>query len=139
MFLKKEKFTFNNESLMLNELSALQRISFIEFLADEEKAFREISEGLSEQEMAAKMIGMNIRGGARLIAYSLWHNDPSGLSEEELHLQVLSSWPAEAIGKAEMQVKLLSGMLAPDPADVGEDGEESGETAENETVTVEKR
>ncbi len=38
MFLKKEKFTWQKESLTIFELSALQRIEYITFMASEEKA-----------------------------------------------------------------------------------------------------
>ncbi|HHL2859772.1 TPA: phage minor tail protein domain-containing protein, partial [Citrobacter freundii] len=37
MFLKKETFNYLGESTTLNELSALQRIEYLEFLAAEEK------------------------------------------------------------------------------------------------------
>lgn len=51
----------------------------------------------------------------------------------------MSTWPAEAIGKAEMQIKLLSGMLAPvveedQPADEHIDATALGD----EPVTAEK-
>ncbi len=82
-------------------------------MAAEEKAVSADSDGISDQEMTARLIGSNIRCGARLIAMSLWHNDPTGTDVETLYQQVLSSWPPEAIGKAEMEIKLLSGMLVP--------------------------
>lgn len=113
MFLKKEKFTWQTESLTIFELSALQRIEYITFMAAEEKAVSADSDGISDQEMTARLIGSNIRCGARLIAMSLWHNDPAGTDVETLYQQVLSGWPPEAIGKAEMEIKLLSGMLVP--------------------------
>ena len=37
MFLKKEKFTWQTESLTIFELSALQRIEYITFMAAEER------------------------------------------------------------------------------------------------------
>ena len=51
----------------------------------------------------------------------------------------MSTWPAEAIGKAELQIKLLSGMLAPvveedQPIDATALGDEPGD----EPVTAEK-
>ena len=71
MFLKKEKFTWQTESLTIFELSALQRIEYITFMAAEEKAVSADSDGISDQEMTARLIGSNIRCGARLIAMSL--------------------------------------------------------------------
>lgn len=139
MFLKKEPFTFNGESLTVFELSALQRIEFLEFLAREEKALDNDRENLSDQEMTARLVGVSISSGARLIALSLWHNDKSGPSVDELHQQVMMEWPAQAIGKAEMQIKLLSGMLPPvaDPDD-GKSGEDATDASSDEPVTAGK-
>lgn len=139
MFLKQESFEFNGQSVPLNELSALQRIQYLEYLAGEEKALASAGEELSEQAMTTRLIGMSIRNSARLISYSLWHNEPEGPSEDELFHQVLSTWPAEAIGKAEIAVKTLSGMLEPvadaeQPADEGIDTTRLGD----EPVTAEK-
>ena len=141
MFLKKEKFTWQTESLTIFELSALQRIEYITFMAAEEKAVSADSDGISDQEMTARLIGSNIRCGARLIAMSLWHNDPAGTDVEKLYQQVLSGWPPEAIGKAEMQVKLLSGMLFPVEDEKGDHQDVEGVTessANEESVTAEK-
>ncbi|ELC3360918.1 phage minor tail protein G [Escherichia coli] len=138
MFLKKEKFTWQTESLTIFELSALQRIEYITFMAAEEKAVSADSDGISDQEMTARLIGSNIRCGARLIAMSLWHNDPAGTDVETLYQQVLSGWPPEAIGKAEMEIKLLSGMLVPVEGDNAADPDASAEAESAEPVTAEK-
>ncbi|WP_142966267.1 phage tail assembly chaperone G [Klebsiella aerogenes] len=139
MFLKQEPFNFNGQSVPLNELSALQRIQYLDYLAGEEKALAAAGDTLTEQEMTTRLIGMSIRNGARLISYSLWHNDPEGPSEDELFPQVLSTWPAEAIGKAEMQVKVLSGMLAPVAEEDQPTDEDIDDTAlGDEPVTAEK-
>lgn len=49
MFLKKEPFNYQGESTTLNELSALQRIEYLEFLAAEEKALSVESDSISDQ------------------------------------------------------------------------------------------
>lgn len=85
MFLKKDEFTHNGASVPITELSALQRITYLEYLAAEEKALSAISDDVDDQTMSAGLVSMSIRAGARLIALSLWHNDPKGPSEEELH------------------------------------------------------
>ncbi|ASC12696.1 MULTISPECIES: phage tail assembly chaperone G [Klebsiella/Raoultella group] len=139
MFLKKEPFEFNGQSTTLTELSALQRIHYLDYLAGEEKALASSDEELSEQAMTTRLIGMSIRNSARLISYSLWHNDPEGPSEDELFHQVLSTWPAEAIGKAEIAVKTLSGMLAPVAEEAPSTDEDVDATAlGDEPVTAEK-
>jgi phage minor tail protein G len=43
MFLKKDEFTHNGASVPITELSALQRITYLEYLAAEEKALSAIS------------------------------------------------------------------------------------------------
>ncbi|OUY35055.1 phage tail protein, partial [Klebsiella pneumoniae] len=114
-------------------------ITYLEYLAAEEKALSAISDDVDDQTMSAGLVSMSIRAGARLIALSLWHNDPKGPSEEELHQQVMSTWPAEAIGKAEMQIKLLSGMLAPVAEEEQSTDEDIDTTAlGDEPVTAEK-
>ncbi|HGH4637976.1 TPA: phage minor tail protein G [Enterobacter bugandensis] len=138
MFLKKEAFTYNDESATIFELSALQRIQFLTFLAREEKEVGADSDGISDQEMTARLVGSNIRCGARLIAMSLWHNDPAGTDVDTLYHQVLSSWPPEAIGKGEMQIKLLSGMLVPVENDNADDPAVPAEDESAEPVTAEK-
>lgn len=137
-FLKKEEFEHNGVRTQISELSALQRISYLEYLAREEMDLSVDVDELSEQEVNARLIKMDVRTGALLIALSLWHNDPSGPSEEELQQQVLRSWPPEAIGKAQIQIQLLSGMLPP-----VSDEEQETESIDNtvpvdEPVTAEK-
>lgn len=83
MFLKKDEFTHNGATVTITELSALQRITYLEYLAAEEKALSAISDDVDDQTMSAGLVSMSIRAGARLIALSLWHNDPKGPSEEE--------------------------------------------------------
>ncbi|KNC09995.1 tail protein [Klebsiella sp. RIT-PI-d] len=139
MFLKKEPFEFNGQTTTLYELSALQRINYLQYLAGEEKALATAGDELSEQAMTTQLIGMSIRNSARLISYSLWHNDPAGPSEDELFSQVMSSWPAGAIGQAEVAVKTLSGMITPivdEPQP--EDDSSHADAEDDEAVTVEK-
>lgn len=138
MFLKSEDFNYNGKCAVLYELSALQRIEYLEFLAAEEKTLDTGGKDVSDQEMSARLIGSNIRSGARLIALSLWHNDPDGPDENALYQQVLKGWPPEAIGKAEMKVKLLSGMLVPVSSDNEDNAEIIADAESAEPVTAEK-
>ena len=137
-FLKKEEFEYNGVRTQISELSALQRISYLEYLAREEKDLSVDVDELSEQEVNARLIKMDVRTGALLIALSLWHNDPSGPSEEELQQQVLRSWPPEAIGKAQIQIQLLSGMLPPVSDEEQETESINNTVPVDEPVTAEK-
>ena len=137
-FLKKEECEHNGGRTQISELSALQRSSYLEYLAREEKDLSVDVDEQSEQEVNARLIYKDISTGALLIALSLWHNDPSGPSEEELQQQVLRSWPPEAIGKAQIQIQLLSGMLPP-VSDVEQETESIDNTLPvDEPVTAEK-
>ncbi|KDU48914.1 phage minor tail protein G [Escherichia coli 3-373-03_S4_C1] len=58
-----------------------------------------------------------IRGGAFLVAMSLWHNHPQktqmpSMNEavKQIEQEVLTTWPTEAISHAENVVYRLSGM-----------------------------
>ncbi len=138
MFLKTAEFTYNGHSLVLNELSALQRLSFLEFIATAEADAQNGDEGDSETRRSAKMIALAIRVGALLVAQSLWHNDPAGKTETELQTEVLSTWPAEAIAKAEYQVKKLSGMLPPEATAAADDPSSDNEPAWEESAIAAK-
>lgn len=138
MFLKTAEFTYNGHSLVLNELSALQRLNFLEFIATAEADAQNGDEGDSETRRSATLIALAIRVGALLVAQSLWHNDPAGKTETELQTEVLSTWPAEAIAKAEYQVKKLSGMLSPEATAAADDPSSDNEPSREEDVTAAK-
>lgn len=112
MFLKNEPFTFNGETITLFELSGLQRINHLAHLTEQAKNAPAPEQ--SEEVMTSELVAMNIRNSALLVAMSLWHNDRGGLTEKDLHEQVLSEWPVTAIGEAENRVKVLSGMVLPE-------------------------
>ncbi|WP_454833554.1 phage tail assembly chaperone G [Rahnella aceris] len=133
MFLKSELFEFNGEKTTLYELSALQRVELLHYLAAQEKALPK--DELDEQILSAALVELNIRAGAMVVAMSLWHSESPKSDIHDLQQQVMSTWPVEAIGKADTQVKVLSGMMAitqttgqeaPEP----EESDSQGETAE---------
>lgn len=133
MFLKKDTFTFNGESKIVYELSALQRIELLEFLAKEEKAQQAMADGESEEVQSARFIGFNIRAGARVVSMSLWQGTDKTLSVEQLYQEVMETWPVEAIGKADMQIKVLSGMIL----STAESSEPAAETEESQNKEAE--
>ncbi len=135
MFLKSELFEFNGAKTTLYELSALQRVELLHYLAAQEKALPK--DEPDDQTLTSALVELNIRAGAMIIAMSLWHSESPKPDIHDLQQQVMSTWPVEAIGKADTQVKILSGMLNP------EQGEVTTETAPPESVaeeeTAEKR
>lgn len=130
MFLKTEKLERNGHCVMLYQLSALQRIEFLECL----KKIEAIDDGDIQS-----AITTTIQVGALVVAMSLWHGHAvkntlsDGAAEVELiQNEVMQSWPSELIAEADYKVKLLSGMIdpSPDPADE--------EPIDPEPVTAEK-
>lgn len=135
MFLKKEVFTFNGQSLDIYELSALQRIEILEWLAGQEKLQEKSAAGKTEENKAAHLLGFNIRASARIAAMSLWHGTDKSKTVDQLHQEILETWPVEAVGKADIQVKILSGMIR-----TGTEEENAGDTEREEGTeeTLEK-
>ena len=120
MLLNKETFSFKDEVFTVYELSALQRIELLEYLTSEEKAHQADVIDESESAQSTRLISFNIRAGARVVAMSLWHGTDKAESVEQLHRQVLETWPVAAIGEADSLVKRLSGMLPEVAADESE-------------------
>jgi phage minor tail protein G len=71
MFLKKDEFTHNGASVPITELSALQRITYLEYLAAEEKALSAISDDVDDQTMSAGLVSMSSRRRAPDCALAL--------------------------------------------------------------------
>lgn len=131
MFLKSESLKWDGHTVMLFELSALQRIEHLHYMAGEEK---KLPEGLSEQDLYPLLVARNIRVGARVVAMSLWQADITGPDVETLHENVMSTWSVSMIGAGELLVKKISDMLPRETAQ----REESDAQEEEEPVTAEK-
>ncbi|ECE6544662.1 phage minor tail protein G, partial [Salmonella enterica subsp. enterica] len=108
MFLKKEPFEYNGETVTLSELSALQRMNHLAYLKKKEE------EGTDDGQQVIEEI---VRTGAMLVAMSLWHSHTvkgslSDMDEEtkKIEEEVITSWPIEAISIAQKKVLQLSGM-----------------------------
>ncbi|EAP7472906.1 phage minor tail protein G [Salmonella enterica] len=126
MFLKKEPFEYNGETVTLSELSALQRMNHLAYLKKKEE------EGTDDGQ---QVIEEMVRTGAMLVAMSLWHSHTvkgslSDMDEEtkKIEEEVITSWPIEAISMAQKKVLQLSGMINTDSGnDGGKEGESDGE------------
>ena len=111
MFLKTESFEHNGVTVTLSELSALQRIEHLALM----KRQAEQAESDSNRRFTVEDA---IRTGAFLVAMSLWHNHPQrtqspSMNEAVMKIEqeVLTTWPADAIARAEDVVLCLSGMI----------------------------
>lgn len=124
-FLQQKEFTYNGESLMLSELSALQRVEYFDHLVTqtEKEAPAEDAQSLKR---TAVYVRMNIESNAFLVARSLFNvgNTP-GKQVDEIRADILSTWPPVALEQAaklvlelsDMQVKTTDGESAEPVAD----------------------
>ena len=95
----------------LSELSALQRIEHLALLKRQaEQAGSSLNRQVSVEDL--------VRTGAFLVAMSLWHNHPEkgqllSMNEavRQIEQDVLTTWPADAIARAEDVLLCLSGMI----------------------------
>ena len=122
MFLKTEPLEYNGETVTLYELSALQRIEFIGYIAELNKGVPADITEMSEEALAGIVTSINVKISARIVAMSLWQKEGlKGPSVDELHQNVLSGWPLPAISEADFIVRNLSGMLPVAPVAGDED------------------
>ena len=127
-YLKSGLFEYGEEKITLFELSALQRIEHLQFIAGAEK---ELPEDADEKTLYPLLVEQNIRLGARLVAMSLWQADPAKGDVEKLHQEILSGWPINMIGAADRFVKVLSDMLPEaSPENAGDQEEAEAPDAE---------
>ncbi|EAB2293844.1 phage minor tail protein G [Salmonella enterica] len=126
MFLKKQPFEFNGETVTLSELSALQRMNHLAYLKKKEEENTDAGDGKQAIEVIVRM-------GALLVAMSLWHGHAvkgtlSDMDEEtkKIEEEIMTGWPIEAISMAERKVLELSGMIG-----TGDKDDEAGEADNN--------
>lgn len=132
MFLKTEEFSFGGESMTLYELSALQRIEYLSYLAEMEK---KLSPAESDPSIRhAELVAMGIRASAMLVAMSVWQGGRKGPPVTELYDEILATWPVTALGEADRHIKILSGMMPPE----NEDTTDPESQQINVAVTAEK-
>ncbi|WP_250541662.1 phage tail assembly chaperone G, partial [Escherichia coli] len=113
-------------TVTLSELSALQRIEHLALM----KRQAEQAESDSNRKFTVEDA---IRTGAFVVAMSLWHNHPQKTASPsmneavmQIEQEVLTTWPADAIARAEDVVLRLSGMSGAVHADT-----DSTEVAKN--------
>lgn len=130
-YLKSGLFEYGEEGIALYELSALQRIEYLQFIVQTEK---ELPPDADENTLYPLLVEQNIRLGARVVAMSLWQAAPAASNVDQLHQEVLSGWPIDMIGAADRFVKSLSGMLPAeqDKPDVVDGQGEADEAVEGE-------
>ncbi|HFT7289117.1 TPA: phage minor tail protein G [Proteus mirabilis] len=107
MFLKKKEFTYGDNSIVLYELSALQRIEYFDFLVEQSEKNDDI-EKVEGVKKTALIIRANTESNAWLVSRSLAHGGSSDV--RQIYNDVLSTWNPEALGLAAKEVLMISGM-----------------------------
>lgn len=124
-FLKQKEFTYNGESLMLSELSALQRVEYFDHLVIQTEK-EAPAEDVQSLKRTAVYVRMNIESNVFLVARSLFNvgNTP-GKQVDDICADILGTWPPVALEQAaklvlelsDMQVKTTDGESAEPVAD----------------------
>ena len=127
MFLKQDTFNYGGQSVVLSELSGLQRIEYLTFVQQRTAEFDAQEGGLPEAERQIAFLRMGVDIHAWLISRSLWNADQSK-DVEALCSSVCTTWSLDALGTGAEMVLSLSGMGVTENA--GDD--------EHETMTPEK-
>lgn len=116
-YLKSARSSFYPD-ITLTELSALQRLQYLEYIAGEESWLKDQQENALD---LTRLSAMNIRVSARLVALALLKNRTPDLdilddnacriAADNLQREVLATWSWEGIAASALQVRELSGML----------------------------
>ncbi len=127
MFLKQDTFNYEKQSVVLSELSGLQRIEYLAFVQQRTAKFDAEEGELPEAERQIAFLRMGMDINAWLVSRSLWNADQSK-DVETLCASVITTWSYDALGAGAEMVLSLSGMGTIDNA--GDD--------EHEALTPEK-
>ncbi|KXN44822.1 phage tail protein [Escherichia coli] len=130
MFEHQRKYQGKGVALKRSEVSPQQRIGHLALL----KRRAEQAEASGNLQVSVEDL---VRTGAFLVAMSLWHNHPQktespSMNEAVMKIEqeVLTTWPADAIARAEDVVLCLSGMIEAVRPDT-----DITEVAKNNTLT----
>ena len=109
MFLKQDTFNSGKQSVVLSELSGLQRVEYLAFVQQRTAEFDALEEGLVEAERQIAFLRMGMDINAWLVSRSLWNADQSQ-DVEALYPAVRMTWSYHALGMGAGMVLSLSGM-----------------------------
>lgn len=112
MHLKKEKFG-EGDQVLLHELSALQRMDYLEFIVDHSSKLDAIPADAPESKKMAEFGSLTMKLHVWLVSRSLWHNDRKR-NVDEIMDELLNDWSPKMITSAAVKVQELSDIL---PAD----------------------
>ena len=109
MFLKQDTFNYEKQSVVLSELSGLQRIEYLAFVQQRTAKFDAGEGELPEAERQIAFLRMGMDINAWLVSRSMWNTDPSQ-DVDALNEDVKNTWSYDALGDGGSLVLSLSGM-----------------------------
>lgn len=109
MFLKQGTFNYEKQSVVLSELSGLQRIEYLAFVQQRTAKFDAEEGELPEAERQIAFLRMGMDINAWLVSRSMWNTDPSQ-DVDALSEDVKNTWSYDALGDGGSLVLSLSGM-----------------------------
>ncbi|ENE1905105.1 phage minor tail protein G [Escherichia coli] len=110
MFLKQGTFNYEKQSVVLSELSGLQRIEYLAFVQQRTAKFDAGEGELPEAERQIAFLRMGMDINAWLVSRSLWNADQSK-DVETLCASVITTWSYDALGAGAEMVLSLSGFV----------------------------
>ncbi|EFC4004325.1 phage minor tail protein G [Escherichia coli] len=115
MFLKQDTFNYEKQSVVLSELSGLQRIEYLAFVQKRTAEFDALDDAMPVADRQIEFLRMGMDINAWLVSRSLWNAEQSQ-DVETLYASVITTWSYDALGAGAEMVLSLSGMGAIDNA-----------------------
>lgn len=121
--------------MMLSELNGLQRLEYLEYIAELEDELEEKQKEASPSRVTAILVSINIKAAARMIALSLSNlEEYKNVNVEDIQTKVLKEYGLDDINFNSFQIRELSNMIAKSPVNNDSEQEEA-----KEPVTAEKQ
>ncbi|HAV9103971.1 TPA: phage minor tail protein G [Escherichia coli] len=109
MFLKQDTFNYGNQSVVLTELSGLQRVEYLAFVQKRTAEFDALDDAMPVADRQIEFLRMGMDINAWLVSRSMWNTDPSQ-DVDALNEDVKNTWSYDALGDGGCLVLSLSGM-----------------------------
>ncbi|HEG4357197.1 phage minor tail protein domain-containing protein [Klebsiella oxytoca] len=110
-YLKKDILNPDGENIHLFELSAFNRMTYIEFMVEERKSLP--TDGLPPDENFKIATLLTMRDQAMLVALSLSEADDEQREGKDIFPEIMRKYPPGLLGSAALMVRMLSGMVPP--------------------------
>ncbi|EGD8589567.1 phage minor tail protein G [Shigella flexneri] len=107
MFLKQDTFNYEKQSVVLSELSGLQRIEYLTFVQQRTAKFDAQEGELPEAERQIAFLRMGMDINAWLVSRSLWNAEQSQ-DVETLCASIMTTWSYDALGAGAGAERVLS-------------------------------